>query len=82
MLVFVLAESLLISVVGGALGLFLGSVFIKKGDPTGGALPIFRFPANDLIIGAVVVLLLGLITGALPAIQAMRLNAVDALRRE
>jgi putative ABC transport system permease protein len=82
MLVLVLVESLLISIVGGAIGLTLGYFAIKKGDPTGGALPIFRFPTNDLAIGIAVVVILGLITGALPAIQAMRLNAVDALRRE
>lgn len=82
MLFLVLAESLLIAIVGGAIGLFLGSMAVKSGDPTGGALPIFRFPPNDLIMGIVFVILLGLITGAIPAIQAMRLNAVDALRRE
>jgi ABC-type antimicrobial peptide transport system permease subunit len=35
-----------------------------------------------VILGTAVVITLGLITGAWPAIQAMRLNAVDALRRE
>ncbi|HEX8253858.1 MAG TPA: ABC transporter permease [Thermoanaerobaculia bacterium] len=81
-LTFVLIESLAISIVGGALGLFLGWLAVSKGDPTKGALPVFIFPTQDLIVGAVIVLLLGLVTGAIPAIQAMRLNAVDALRRE
>jgi putative ABC transport system permease protein len=79
---FVLAESLLISIIGGAIGLLLGIMFVSRGDPTGGALPVFFFPANDRILAIVFVLLLGIIAGALPAIQAMRLNAVDALRRE
>ena len=82
MLLLVLAESLLIAIVGGTLGLFIGWGAVKGGDPTRGALPIFRFPNEDLILGVIFVILLGLITGALPAIQAMRLNAVDALRRE
>jgi putative ABC transport system permease protein len=82
MLLLVLAESLLIALFGGTLGLILGWMAVKGGDPTGGALPIFRFPPNDLILGAAIVILLGLVTGAIPAIQAMRLNAVDALRRE
>lgn len=82
MLLLVLAESLLIAIVGGAIGLTLGWLAVKGGDPTGGALPIFRFPAGDLIFGIVVVFLLGIVTGLIPAIQAMRLNAVDALRRE
>jgi putative ABC transport system permease protein len=82
MLLLVLAESLLIAGVGGALGLALGILFVSSGDPTNGALPIFLFPPDALILGIVFVIALGLITGAMPAIQAMRLNAVDALRRE
>ncbi len=82
MLGLVLVESLLISVVGGAAGLALGSLFISGGDPTHGALPIFLFPTADLVKGAIIVVVLGLITGIIPALQAMRLNAVEALRRE
>jgi putative ABC transport system permease protein len=81
-LAFVLAESLLIAVVGGAIGLAIGWFFVSRGDPTGGALPIFFFPPDARVLAVVFVLLLGLIAGALPALQAMRLNAVDALRRE
>ncbi|HYK00783.1 MAG TPA: ABC transporter permease [Thermoanaerobaculia bacterium] len=81
-LAFVLIESLLIAVIGGAIGLALGWLLVSGGDPTGGALPIFFFPANARVFGAIVVILLGVVAGALPALQAMRLNAVDALRRE
>ncbi|HVR40125.1 MAG TPA: ABC transporter permease [Thermoanaerobaculia bacterium] len=81
-LVFVLAESLLLAVIGGAIGIGLGWLFVSRGDPTGGALPIFFFPAKDLAIGIAMVIILGLVTGAMPALQALRLNAVDALRRE
>ena len=79
---FVIVESLLIAILGGAIGLGLGALLVAGGDPTGGALPVFIFPPEDRLIGAVFVILLGLITGALPALQAMRLNPVDALRRE
>ncbi|HEX2062448.1 MAG TPA: ABC transporter permease, partial [Thermoanaerobaculia bacterium] len=79
---FVLVESLLIALIGGGLGLAIGSFLVAQGDPTGGALPVFRFPPADQLIAAGCVLLLGLVAGAWPAIQAMRLNAVDALRRE
>jgi putative ABC transport system permease protein len=79
---FVLVESLLIAIVGGGLGLALGAYLVSLGDPTGGALPVFRFPPSDQVIAVVSVLLLGLIAGAWPAVQAMRLNAVSALRRE
>jgi putative ABC transport system permease protein len=81
-LAFVLAESLLIAIVGGAIGIALGSLFVSKGDPTGGALPVFLFTPEARILAVVFVLLLGLIAGALPAVQAMRLKAVDALRRD
>ncbi|HET7433291.1 MAG TPA: FtsX-like permease family protein [Thermoanaerobaculia bacterium] len=78
----VIAESLLIAGIGGTLGLLLGWLAVHGGDPTGGALPIFYFPPRAIISGIVFIILLGLITGAMPAIQAMRLNAVEALRRE
>ncbi len=78
----VLAEAVLIAVVGGGLGLLLGWVAVSAGDPTGGALPIFFIPPEDLVIGAAYVLLLGIVSGLLPALQAMRLSAVDAIRRE
>jgi putative ABC transport system permease protein len=81
-LTFVLIESLLIAIVGGAAGIALGWFFVSRGDPTGGALPIFRFTPDARVMAVVFVLLLGLVAGALPALQAMRLKAVDALRRE
>ena len=82
LLMFVLAESCMISIVGGAIGLGLAWLFISFGDPTHGALPIFFFPLRDLVIGAICVIVLGLAAGLLPSLQAMRLNTVDALRRE
>jgi putative ABC transport system permease protein len=81
-LTLVLTESLLISLAGGAIGLLLGWVAVKAGDPTGGALPVFFFPPEDIAAGIAFVIGLGLITGALPAVQALRLNPVEALRRE
>lgn len=80
-LTLVLVESCVIALIGGGLGLGLGWLFISQGDPTGGMLPAFYFPVPDLILGGVLVLLLGLGTGLLPAIQAQRLKIVTALRR-
>lgn len=79
---FVLAESCMIAIAGGAIGLALAWFFISFGDPTHGALPLFFFPERDLLIGIACVLLLGLASGIVPSVQAMRLNTVDALRRE
>ena len=81
-LALVLLESCTIAVVGGGLGLLISwTVITVMGDPTGGMLPIFHFPPRDLILGAVLVLALGVGTGLLPALQASRMKIVDALRR-
>ena len=77
----VLGESCAIALLGGALGLTLGWLVISLGDPTNGALPVFFFPPRDIVIGACLVVLLGLVAGILPALQAMRLRIADALRR-
>ena len=78
----VLAESSLIAVLGGAVGLALPGLLISLGlRPPTGLLPIFYFPARDAAIGAVLVLLLGLAAGILPALRALRLQTADALRR-
>jgi putative ABC transport system permease protein len=78
----VLLESCTIAILGGGLGLLIAWTFITiVGDPTGGLLPIFHFPPRDLILGWALVLVLGVGTGLVPALQASRLKIVDALRR-
>ncbi len=76
-----LAESCAIAVVGGGLGLMVAWLIAMRGDPTGGLLPAFFLPARDLTLGALMTLVLGFISGIMPAVQAMRLRIVDALRR-
>jgi putative ABC transport system permease protein len=80
-LALVLAESCLIAVIGGGLGLGLAWLMISQGDPTGGMLPLFYFRTSDLLLGAGISVVLGLLTGLFPALQAMRLRVADALRR-
>jgi putative ABC transport system permease protein len=78
----VLLESAIIAAVGGLFGLALSYVGIALGgDPTGGLLPAFYFPTPMVVVGVVLVLVLGLAAGFLPAWQASRLRIVDALRR-
>jgi len=78
----VLLESCTIAILGGGLGLLLSWLVITLvGDPTGGLLPIFHLPPRDLVLGAALVLLLGIGTGLIPALQASRMKIVDALRR-
>jgi len=80
-LLLVLVESLTLAAVGGVLGLTLAWWAIGRGDPTGGALPIFFLPPQDVLLGGGFMVALGLLTGLLPAVQAMRLRVVDAVRR-
>jgi len=77
----VIAESCLIALVGGLAGLAAGWLIVARGDPTGGFLPTYYFPVRDVVVGVVLVVLLGLVAGTLPALQAGRLRIVDALRR-
>ena len=80
-LALVMVESCVIAIIGGGLGLAVGWLIVSQGDPTGGMLPAFYFPARDMVLGVALVLLLGIGTGLLPAFQAQRLKIVDALRR-
>ncbi len=78
----VLAESLAIVAVGGAAGLALAWLLVKGGDPTNGALPAFFLRPVTFVWGALFIALLGAVAGSIPAVTAMRLRPVDALRRE
>jgi putative ABC transport system permease protein len=75
----VLAESMLIAVVGGAVGLWLARGVAAQ-DITGGLLPMY-LSGWALAAGIAVALGTGLLAGLLPAVSAMRLSVVDALRR-
>jgi putative ABC transport system permease protein len=77
----VLGESLFISLVGGGLGLGLAWLFVQQGDPTNGLLPAFFLPPRDMVTGGALMVVMGVLAGALPAAQAMRLRITDALRR-
>jgi putative ABC transport system permease protein len=79
----VLCEAVLITLVGGGLGLagawWLGIQF----EPVFRQyLPGFKVPATAVVLGVLIMLGLGLAAGAVPAAQAMRLRIVEALRRE
>jgi len=80
-MVFVLAESTLVAVVGGAIGLGLAKLITLGGDPTGGFLPIFHMPASTFPWGFGAALAVGIASAIWPAKVAMRLRVVDALRR-
>jgi putative ABC transport system permease protein len=80
-LALVLLESCLIAAVGGLVGLGLAWVITLGGSPVPNMLPVFYLPPRYLAVGTVLVLGLGLVTGIVPALQAMRLEIAAALRR-
>jgi putative ABC transport system permease protein len=81
-LFFVLAESLTISLVGGLLGLGLAALAIPVlGAALNGLLPTLILSPAILSIGLGTALLVGIVSGLLPGIGAMRMRVVNALRR-
>jgi putative ABC transport system permease protein len=79
-LALVLAESCAIALAGGLVGLGLAAA-IAAANPFASNLPSFNLPDRDLIRGALAALALGVVAGAIPAVQAMRLQIATALRR-
>jgi len=77
----VLAESLLLALIGGALGILFAKLITLGGDPTRGLLPFFYLKTNAAAVGIVLALSIGILGGIIPAMSAMRLKVVDALRR-
>jgi putative ABC transport system permease protein len=80
-LFIVLAESVFVAVLGGAIGIGLAKLFSMSGDPTGGVLQSFRLPNSSILLGFAAAFAVGILSGILPANSAMRLRVVDALRR-
>lgn len=78
----VLAESLVLAGSAGLVGLGVAAWLISAGDPTGGAFPVFFFPPADMLVGALLAITLGVAAGVFPAMQAMRLQVAQALRRK
>ena len=81
-LVFVLAESLAIAIVGGLLGLLLAVLAIPVlANALNGMLPQLVLAPSVFALGFMTALAVGLASGLLPGLGAMRLQIVNALRR-
>jgi putative ABC transport system permease protein len=80
-LVLVMAEAVTVAAIGGGAGLLLAKLFTLRGDPTGGMLQNFYLAPRSLALGFALALAAGAAAGLLPALGAMRLKIVDALRR-
>ena len=78
---FFLGEAILLSAIGGAVGLIAGigiALLLGKAVP---ALPV-SIPLSYTLLAEGIAVLVGLVSGVLPALRAARLEPVDALRAE
>jgi putative ABC transport system permease protein len=80
-LALVLAESIVIAVVGGLIGIGIVLLMTAGGSPVPDILPVFYLPQKDVMTGIGLMIALGIIAGIVPALQAMRLQIAVALRR-
>ena len=79
-LAMVLAESVLLLVLGGLIGLGLATLIIPVVSAgSGGMLNLPSVGASSWVLGLALMAGIGIVVGALPAWNAMRLNIVDAL---
>ena len=81
-LFFVLAESLVIALFGGVLGMLSAILLIPVlGKAMSGLLPSMVLSPAMLIFGLITAVLVGLASGLLPGLNAMHMRVVNALRR-
>jgi putative ABC transport system permease protein len=79
-LAMVLAESLLLLLLGGAIGLGLASLVVPVvSGASGGMLNLPPVGVDSWTLGIALMVLIGLLVGALPAGSALRRKIVDAL---
>jgi putative ABC transport system permease protein len=81
-LAMVLAESVLLLVLGGLAGIGIATLVIPAVSAgSGGMLNLPSVGASSWALGVTLMLSIGVLVGLLPALSAMRLNIVDALAR-
>ncbi|MDH5824707.1 ABC transporter permease [Luteimonas sp. RD2P54] len=79
-LAMVLAESVLLVLIGGVLGLGLAAVLSPiVTSASGGVISLPPIGLQSWLLGLGLMVAIGLLVGALPALRGMRLNIVDAL---
>jgi len=77
-----LAESGVISMVGGLIGVLLGMAFSKFLTDIAAGLLKTHIPPNAIVTAILVALITGVVSGLYPAYKASRLDPVEALRYE
>ncbi len=84
---FILAEGLVIGLLGGAVGVLLGYPIVNNGmgrvieENMGNMFPQFRVQPQIALFAFGLAILLGLLAAILPARKASKLQVVEALRR-
>jgi putative ABC transport system permease protein len=84
---WVVAEALLLGLLGGALGVALAWPFINLAvgrmieENMGAIFPYFRLETGNILIGLALAALLGVVASIIPAWRASKLHVVDAVRR-
>jgi putative ABC transport system permease protein len=87
LVLFVLSEAVVVSTLGGLLGILVSYPFVEKGvgrfleENMGGFFPFFRIDPTTVVAALILAAVLGLLAAALPAYTASQLKVVDALRR-
>ncbi len=76
----VLSESVLLVVLGGMIGLGIAAMLVPAVTAaSGGMVQLPGMLAQTWLVGLLLMVVIGVIVGLLPAVRAMRLNIVDAL---
>jgi putative ABC transport system permease protein len=78
----VLGEAVLLALIGGLPGLVLAAAFILAiRENLVGLVPQMRLTSEVALAGVALMLVLGIVTGLIPALSAMRLKIATALGR-
>jgi len=76
-----LSESIAISLIGGAVGIMLGTLVIKAMSRPGIGLPVsMHMTTATALVVMLVAAVVGLVSGLIPSYRASNLGIVDALR--
>jgi putative ABC transport system permease protein len=77
----VIAEAVVITLVGGALGLLLARGLLMGESSLQSFFPGLAVTSGTIALGLFLAFILGVVTGAIPAWQSARLSVAGALRR-
>ena len=83
-LFLVLAEAMVVAGLGGLVGAIGSKVLFDVVDLSkfaGGLLPFFYIPWITAVVGLVASLLIGFVSGIVPAFMASRLSVINGLRK-